>query len=397
VTDPSPARIDDEQHREPPGDRASHATRPGPAPLWVLRPVRALAVLAVVGLLLGRGVAPSLPGITVGIDTLVDATARVAALVAQLLAIAATMLAMAQMVTVARSRSVSLMVRLPAVVLGGLTILIALSAAGAPQLPDIYHAVLGTAAATLAVIAGGDTLRLRDARLVALAVGLAGMTSLARLGGVAVAMASLDAPAANLDHWARVLATFAFGFDVALGLVAAAWVATRTRRLASPLLIVCFAIALLVTRAAAASPDDAGAVLVLVARVCSRLVPRPESLVPYEVEVFVAAMAFLLSLAVLVTRGQVVAFAGVIAMALAVRGAAEVPLFGVILVVAALSSILAARDARGMWAALLGRTPRATSGAAPRGPSGARARPPRHAEGRDRRDAEGRDRAHDPG
>jgi len=338
--------------QDPVGQSHAPSSRSGTSAHWVLRPVRAIAALALLAMLLGRAVAPSLPGVTVGIDTVVEVTGFVASSLAQLFAIVATMLAMAQIVTVARSREISLPVRIPSVVLGGLVILVALSAAGT-QLPDFYYSIIGFSAATLAIIAGADGVRMRQARIPALAVGLAGLASMIRLAAVGLAMYSVDRGLPDIGQWARVAATGTFALDALLVVVACGWAATRSRRMASPLVLMCFALAMFATRAALSSPDEATPLFVLAARAGSRLVPRPGSLAPYQVEVFVAVLGVLIAMAVLVARGQIPALAGALSLALVVRSSAEVPLLGVALVVASLSAVLGARDMHGMWATLL--------------------------------------------
>lgn len=337
--------------------------------------MRAIAVLALSAMLLGRAVAPSLPGVTVGIDTIVEVTAFLSSALAQLFAIVATMLAMAQIVTVARSRDIGLSVRIPSVLLGGLVILVALSASGT-QLPDLYYSIIAAAAAALAIIAGADGLRMRQSRIVAVTVILAGLGSLTRLAAVGLAMYSVDEALPEVGEWARVAATGSFALDALMVLVACGWAATRARRLASPLVLVSFALAMLTTRAALTSPDEASPMLVLAARAGSRLVARPGSLAPYEVELFVTLLGLFIAVAVLIARGQVPALAGAMALALVVRSSAEVPLLGVALVVASLSAILGGRDMRGMWASLLANSrPRSPAERPPMPPTPAPVRP----------------------
>ena len=61
----------------------------------------------------------------------------------------------------------------------------------------------------------------------------------------------------------------------------------------------------------------------------------------------------LLGVAALFARGQMPAIAGAVALALFARPSTDVPLSALALTLAALSTPLAARDDRGMWAVLM--------------------------------------------
>jgi hypothetical protein len=86
--------------------------------------------------------------------------------------------------------------------------------------------------------------------------------------------------------------------------------------------------------------------------VLDRLSPRPEPLVPIAVRFFVAALAPLVAVAVLLSKHLVPGFAAAIALALLVGAAPEVPLHAVALLVASLTLALAAHDERGIWETL---------------------------------------------
>jgi hypothetical protein len=303
--------------------------------LQAVRLVKWLALAAILAMLVGRVIAPSAAGVTVGIGGWVEGLDYAAGLTAQLLALFSAMVALWLMVTAVR-QPISIVTRSAAIVLGGVAILISLSAAGTRSHEVTLYAI-GSCSGVLAIMVAWDAVRAPASRLVGLAVGAAGISTIVRLTGVALAAHAVELHEPGASAWARGMATIAVSFDLSIVLGAVFWIATRDRRVAAPVLVVTLIVSLLLTRTAALPPDDPGAWAILIARGAHRLLLRPEPYLPLAVDLFIAISSVGLALSALAVRTRVPAFAGAMSIALLVRSSGEVPLFGILLVVAALA------------------------------------------------------------
>ena len=98
--------------------------------------------------------------------------------------------------------------------------------------------------------------------------------------------------------------------------------------------------------------EDAGLVSVIFDRAARALVVRPEPLVSQAIVTFFSFAAPALAIAVLATPTLTPALSGAIALALLAHGAPDVPLCGLMLVIASAATILASHDHRGIWTAI---------------------------------------------
>lgn len=320
-----------------PGSPASWAALP-PRSRPRLSPVKILAALSILAMLTGKVIAPSAAGIAVGIDHWIDGLEFAAGITAQLLALGASITALSHLVAVARHPS-PVWFRTGAILTGCVVVLIGLSAAGTRPHPVTLSAI-GILAGVLAVAAAWDAMRSPIARIAGLVVGAAGMSTMIRLVGVALAEHAVEMNQPGAAAWARGVATVAFGFDFGLLFGGGTWMAARDKRVAAPLLLLSLGASLLLTRVAVARPDDPGAWALLVARGAERLLTRPEPYVPLAWDLFVAIGALCLAISALFVRSPVPALAGALSLALVVRSSAEVPLFGILLVVASAAVLL---------------------------------------------------------
>jgi hypothetical protein len=174
-----------------------------------------------------------------------------------------------------------------------------------------------------------------------------------RIAAVLLAARAPGGAALNLKRIAEAVSGVGLLFDSGAMVMTVGFIASRTKKLTSPSTIVAMGLALLGTRVVlASSHDDASALSVLLGRATRAFVLRPEPLGPTTLITFVTLLAPALAVAALVSRSRVPAFSGALALALLARGAPDVPLCALVLVIASLSTALAARDQRGMWAAL---------------------------------------------
>lgn len=332
----------------------------------LLRYVWPLGLLGLLATLAGRMLAPSLVGVAVGIGKLVRTVDRVGATLTQLFAVASIAAAAALVPTVAQSRS-GVGVRIGAVVSGALAALVVMSA-GRDRVPNLFAALVGVSAGVLAIGAAWDARRAPFARPAALVISLVGAGALLRVVAAFLADRAAGGASLALSSAARGLATAAFSFDGLAALAATAALAQRRagspsgqaggappERMLSPLILVALGVAFVAARqASAASVEEARAVELLLRRMLERLVAPPLPAVSTFVQLFVAALSLVTAALVLAARRVTPAIAGAVALSLLARGAADSPLGGMSLVVAALGLSLASRDDRGLWAALLG-------------------------------------------
>ncbi len=349
---------------DPPG-AAKGSADPSRAGVPALRLVWPLAALALGATILGRMVAPAAVGVAVGTGLLVRALEIAGDVLSQLFAVFAVCVGAALLGAMARSHA-PYALRIGAILAGSFVMLIVLHAT-IERVPGSSSALIGVLAAALAIGAAWDAWRAPFARPAALVVGLTGAGALIRLMGVALAIRAADAPSPGLAGPARGFATAAFVVDGLSILVAVAALAPRRRAaaeegsplpLASPLVLLALVLSFLAARQGlAGGREDAGTVDLIVRRALDRLLARPAPLFPIGAQLFAAALALLAALVLLAARREVAALAGALALALVARSAPDAPLGALSLVIAATGLALAARDDRGLWAAILSRAP----------------------------------------
>ncbi len=335
---------------------ASHPASPGPPPLGLMTPLAALGLLA---LFTGRVLAPALKGVSVGTGKLVYAVALTGDVSSQICAFLGMMAAIVIVLAASRSR-LPVVVRLAALGLGGFAVLPTVWALHEP-VNHLSAALVGVSASLLALLAVPSALRAPFARAPGVVIGLVALGGLVRLGAVALAFQSSEPRFGHLAAAAREVATGAFLCDAVAVAVALAWVSSRRgspgrerSRLTSPVTLVVLALALVCTRQAlAGQPYDAHGIDVLFWRAAANLRNQPEAGLPQGFRVFVSFLAPLVAVAALRVRDPLAApFGAAVALALASRGAVEMPPCALMLIVGALGAALIASDGRGVWAAI---------------------------------------------
>ncbi len=364
---PDPVSPIDEARGPPP----AAPTRAG---IPILRLVPPFAALAIVASLVGRAIGPSMEGLAVGLGRLIEAVKLSGGVLSQVLAVAAIVLAMGEILVVSRSR-VPAVVRLGSIGLGGAVVLVCfLASPRRESLPDALVLLMSVSAIAFAFLAGASALKASFSRAAGLILLLVGASSLLRLIALGIASQARASAGGRLGVVAGAVATAGFVAGVVALAIAAAWIASRSRKLASAGTLVPLAIALLLTqRASGADGDDAGAFSVLVHRIVERLILRPLPLVPVGFQIFVALLAPLLAIAALASRPARGASAAAlappsigaaVALALLMRDAADMPLGALALVIASLTVAIAAHDERAVWEAIAPANRRSNDGPA---------------------------------
>jgi hypothetical protein len=328
----------------------------------ILRLVPPFAALAILASILGRAVGPSMEGLAVGLGRLISAVQISGGVLSQVLAVAAIVLAMGEILVASRSR-VPATVRLGSIGLGGGVVLVCfLASPRRESLPDAMVALMSVSAIGLSLLSGVTALTTPYARAAGMILGLVGAGSLLRLIAVLLAVQASSRGGARLAVVAGAVATAGFIAGLLAMAIAAAWIASRSGKLASPGTLIPLALALYLTQKALhADAEDADALSVLVRRAVEHLIMRPRPLLPLGFQIFVALLAPLLAIAALASRPargasaaalSPPAIGAAIALALLVRDAVDMPLGALSLVIAGLTAALAAQDDRGVWDAI---------------------------------------------
>lgn len=328
---------------------------PGPSPEAsthheVSRLIRPLAVLAVVAIILARAVTPALKGTFSGIDGLIRWADIAAGLLSQGLAFALTALAIGALLVVGRDRRVSIVARALLVPQTVLVLFFGIWATrntvGNPGV--MLLGMLAVSVSTLGAVEG-----LRQARTRALGVVL-GLTSMAGFTHLLAAVVAWRTP--DSARLAAAMGSLSLVIHAAALLVALVWLASRRRSVLPPATMISLVVSVLLTWAASrGSLMSAAPGWVFAARAMDRLTPSPAPSLPASFAIFLSALAPALAVGALATRRQIPTIIGSLALALTAGVMVDAPLQAMMLITASLGTVLASRDDRGMWEALLGR------------------------------------------
>ncbi len=296
-------------------------------------PLRAVVALGLAASFLSRGVVPALPGVTVGLESVILWTGRLASLLT-LLAATGLVAGIARLATAVvgspRAPLVARLVAVPSVSLGCMLLLFA----SFRPLEPVLALVLGLSAAIVGVLSARYSLGMNDRRAGALVLGL---TSLAGLVHVIARKLALDASeAASIAAFraAQLSETVAALIDIAALGLALLWLQRRVARGRVLVPLVLVASVLCTALVLRGSAPSAGSFTVLVARSFEPFSRGPSPLLP-------GALGHLVSICSLLTA--VAALAGgagdiglVFAASLAARGAFDIPVPALMLELGAL-------------------------------------------------------------
>jgi hypothetical protein len=329
--------------------------------MLILRLIRPLAVIGVLALIFGRLLGPSWAGIAVGMGRIIRFMEVAGGALTQLFAMAAIVLTMGELLALTGSRS-SYLVRTLAIVAGGLAIIVTLFSA-ATRVPALSLGLVGASSSALAVASAWEAHRAPFARRASLVLGIIGVAGLVRLASIGLSVLAASRSSMPLTSAARGVATGSFVIDALALLAAMAVLSTSAKKVTSPFTTGALILAFLATRQAmVGGADDADIVSLLLRRAATRFLTRPEPFISVQVQFFVGFLAVFAAVSALLARGQVPALAGALALALVARGSPDMPLGALVLVLASMSVVLAARDDRGLWAAISAEQSRSEKG-----------------------------------
>jgi hypothetical protein len=331
----------------------------------LLKFVRPVAAFAVVATILGRAVGPSIRGVAVGFGRLGESIEIAGAAISQMFLIVAIVFALSLGTSALRAR-LPLPLRYGSLAAGGVVVFVTLSAA-ASRVNGPLSVLIGAASSALAIGAAWDALRVPFARPAAVTLGFIGLGGFARLGAVLLSAGGPSGPVDRFASVARGLSTVELALSGVAMMLALGFIASRTRKMTSPATIVSLGLALIVTRQALiGAADDAGELSVLLARASEALTLKPLPFGPAATRTFIAILSPILATALLTSRALMPALAGALALMFVARGAPDVPLCALALVIASISVTLASRDTRGFWATVTRAESQEGSAAEPR-------------------------------
>src|SRR5450755_1621343 len=291
---------------------------------------------ALLATVVGRGVAPAIPGLAVGIASVIVLSGRVAAFLSQLVAAGGVAAAVRLGVSVLRSPRLDLGYRLIALPGGAIVVALVMAAWARPLEPDMCRTMALAAIAT-ALAGAVANLRVSETRAAGLVLGSAGFSGLFHL----LARELVSRAAEHLDntslHWAVAVATLATLLDlIALGLTLTYLGRGERRKVLLTVAYVLVPAFALGAFAAHGTAPGAGIVRVLAERTLAQLSRAPAAALP-------SALRFAITTALLTTAGLCVLKPGergktsvVLSLSLLSLGAPDMPLPALWLVVATL-------------------------------------------------------------
>lgn len=295
-----------------------------------------LARAAVLATLIGRGVAPAIPGLTVGIAPFIALSSKVAAFLSQLVAAGGVAAAIRLAGNALRLPRLDLGYRLVALPASAIVVALVMAAWAHALDPELCRimALAAIGASVSAAVASFRTVVTRASGIVLVCASSSGLAHLVARELVSRAAERLDSGSL---HWAVAFATFATLLDLAaLGFAVAYFGQRQPRKIALGAAIVLVpAIAIGLFAAHGAAPG-AGLPRVLAERVLAQLSRAPAAALPAALR-FAVTTALLFGAALCVAKPSALRKTSVVlALCLLSLGAPDMPLPALWLVVAAL-------------------------------------------------------------
>ena len=296
-------------------------------------PLRAVVALGLVASVLSRGIVPALPGVTVGLESVILWTGRLGSLLT-LLAATGLVAGIARLATAVvgspRAPLVARLVAVPSVSLGCMLLLFA----SFRPLEPILALLLGISAAIVGALSARYSLGMHDRRAGALVLGLTSAAGLIHVIARKLALDASEAASINAFRAAQLSETVAALIDMAALGIALVWLQRRTPRgrVIVPLVLAASVLgAVLVLRG---SSPSASTFTVLVSRSLEPFSRGPSPLLPSALGHAVSVGALLTAAAALASGAGDLGL--VLAASLAARCAFDIPVPALMLELGAL-------------------------------------------------------------
>jgi hypothetical protein len=312
---------------------APAAFAPRALPAWLLR---ALAVLGLLATLLGRGVAPALPGTAAGIEGLIEASQALAAVTSVNLFFLAGMLTVWLAIASLAQPELPASYRLGVLPATATVVILGIAALIAP-VEARWLLWIGVISGSVALVAVPGTLASPPSRAVGFVLLSVGIVAFLQVIARMLAVRASDEALAALFGYARVFSTLGFVLHVGALAIVGLWLAARRWALLGTVGASAIAFSLFVAWGAAGGTQvDATALQILAARAFDELTRHP---VPY-VPAFIRHTVDVLTLVTVATTvgawKKPALLATAVSLALLGSGNADIPLCAVMLTLAAL-------------------------------------------------------------
>jgi hypothetical protein len=318
------------------------------------RYVQQVALLGVLAVLFGRSLAPALRGAREGLDRIIGYADLWGGIVSYLFAFIGLSAVIVELMLTFREKRFSMVYRVGATVLG-LIVVSLIAPAFREPLPERASIVAALASGLVAVLASYEAITVPRTRALGVLLATAGAAALFHLGATVLAWHAGEHALYRAAAIARMLATASVLFDTIALLTGFAWLTTRTSvSTVWGARVALFTACVLAWGAARGGTHDGSPLWQIITyRAVERLLapPPPYVWIPYRY--VLETCAPLLGVVAVFARGQMPAVIGALALALIARPTTDVPLSALALTLAALTTPLAARDERGMWAVLM--------------------------------------------
>jgi len=318
------------------------------------RYIQQVALLGVAAVIFGRSIAPALRGAREGLDKVIGYADLWGGLASYLFGFIGLSAVIVELMLTFREKRFSVVYRVGATVLG-LTVVSLVAPAFREPLPERANMVVALASGLVAVFASYEAMAVPRTRALGVLLVTAGVAALLHLGATVLAWHAGEHALYRAAAVARMLATGSVLFDTIALLTGFAWLTTRSSTATvwgarAALFLAC----VLAWGAARGGPHNGSPLWQIVTyRAVERLLAAPPPYVWTPYRYVLETCAPLLGLVAVFARGQIPAVIGALALALVARPTTDVPLSALALTLAALSTPLAARDDRGMWAVLM--------------------------------------------
>ena len=295
-----------------------------------------LTRVALLATIVGRGIAPAIPGLAVGIAPFITLSGRLAAFLSQLVAAGGVAAAIRLAAGALRLPKLDLGYRLLTLPGSAIVIALVMAAWARPLAPELSR-MMALAAVAASLSGALASMRASETRASGLVLGAAGSSAVAHLLAREMMSRAADHAGGANAHWVLAASTLATLLDLTtLGLTLTYLGQGRLRKVATITALVFVPALALGVFAAQGSVPGAGVLRVLAVRALAQLSRTPAAVVP-------GALRFALTAAVLLAAGACVAKPGergrasvVMSLSLLSLGAPDMPLPALWLVVAAL-------------------------------------------------------------
>ena len=300
------------------------------------------AAAALIASTVGRSIFPAMFGAATGLATWIDRTQHVASVLSQLVAAGGVAFVLRSVATTFTQTELGIGYRMLVIPAGSAASVLTMAATGRALEPELGCAL--TIAALTAAAASAAVAMLSPAtRALGLALALSALAGAFDLGGIRLAQSAVENASPSGYKLASVLVTVGFALEVLLVTLAFGWLAQRRGGRALLLTFLTFVLVMIWGLALrGAVKNGASAWQIIVARAVTSWLRAPAPLVPPAARLMLEAASTVASIAALVASRRS-PLAALLALCLLARGATDIPLPALLLLVAALAVPASAR------------------------------------------------------